>query len=271
MAGVVEAVPTTVYGVGSSNLYEITDFTSWATTLIGPTQVGGTDVVLTGLAMDNAGTALYGIDLGESGPSSELYSINPTNGNTTAIGSTGIDGLKGLVLSSGGILYATDFANGNIYTIDTSTGAATLLGANSGFASAGGLGFANGTLYLTGFSTGNDYLYSVNTSTGAATQVDPGNGICTGAADTPTCYTKVGSLAFVNGTLEGFSGSFVLNLDTSTGLVTGSHAYSPGFNGATVFSGTPDPVPEPGVLGTSLLGLVAGAWVLRKRRASERR
>jgi hypothetical protein len=74
----------------------------------------------------------------------------------------------------------------------------------------------------------------------------------------------------VNGTLEGFTNpsggqALVLDINTTTGLVTGTHPYSPGFNGATEFSA---PIPEPAVLSTTLLGLMAGVFALRKRRAS---
>jgi hypothetical protein len=272
MAGTVEASPTTVYGVSGSDLYTITDFSTWDTTLVGETEIGGTTpVVLSAIAMNNAGTSLYGVD-----STSELYSINPANGVTTAIGSTGIAGLAGLVLSSGGVLYASDVSNGNIYTIDTTTGAATILG-STGLSSPGALAIANGTLYLTAPSGGHDYLYTVNISTGAATPVSAGNGICTGSGNSGTCYSNVGGLAFFEGVMAGFTtGTNVVLINTNTGLVTNTYSYSgsdAGFDGATVYPINPTPllpIPEPGVLSTSLLGFIAGALVLRKRRGSER-
>jgi len=269
MADAARAASTTVYGVGGTELYEITNFSTWATIALGPTG----SVTMSDLAIDSTGTNLYGIDLFGAGFSgSQLYSINPANGAIVKIGTgTGTPGLNGLVLSAGGIMYASDNFNGKIYTINTSTGVATLLGTTSGFTSEGDLEFVGGTLYLTGLSSGHDFLYTVNTSTGAAAAVNASNGICTGAGNTGTCYTGVFGLALVNGILEGFTGGstpLVLDINTTTGLVTGTHAYSPGFNGATQF--VAGQIPEPAVLSTTFLGLAALAFAVRKRRISNR-
>jgi len=267
MASAARAAVASVYGVGANELYQITDFSTWATQAVGPT---GT-VTLTDIALNAAGTSLYGVDLFGAGfHGSELYSVSLTNGAISKIGATNVAGLNGLVLSAGGILYASDDFTGKIYTINTSTGAATLLGTNSGLTSEGDLEFDNGTLYLTGLSGGHDYLYAVSTVNGAATQVNPGSGLCTGLSNTGTCYTGVYGLALVNGIMEGFTNpnggqALVLDINTTTGLVTATHPYAPGFNGVTT-----GPVPEPGVLSTTLLGLMAGAFALRKRRASKR-
>jgi hypothetical protein len=269
MAGLAPA-STVVFATKSTTLYEITDFSHWTATPVGSTF----SVTMSDIAIDNSGTNLYGIDLfGAPGLKSELYSIDQGTGAITGIGSTGVSGLAGLAISSSGTMFASDLLNADIYTINTTTGVATVLGTNSGFSGAGDLEFVGNTLYLAGVSSGKDYLYTVDTTTGTATQVSAGNGICTGAGNQGTCYKGVDGLAFVNGVMEGFtSGGLVLDISTVTGLVTGTHSAAPGFNGATEYSGGFDAptVPEPGVLSTTLLGLTAGAFALRKRRTFNR-
>lgn len=107
----------------------------------------------------NSSNTLYGLSQGGD----TLSTIDPTNGNTTLVGNTGIQttdpstgfplyGFGGLTFDSGGVLYA-DLANfdpgnplSNLYTIDPSTGAATLVGAI-------GIGQVDGLAFL---STGSN-------------------------------------------------------------------------------------------------------------------
>ena len=94
--------------------------------------------------------SLYGISEAPSGGFSTLYSINPSSGSGTAIGSgTGV-ALNALAFSPSGTLYAA--GGDSLYTIDLDTGTATIIGSGSGagaYTSSGDLEFGSGgTLYL---------------------------------------------------------------------------------------------------------------------------
>jgi hypothetical protein len=97
---------------------------------------------LSGLAFSPTSGDLFGLDTGGT----TLYKIDPSNGNLTVVGSTGlVNGrccLGGLAFASNGTLYAglADFANSTLYTIDTTTGQATSIG-DIGFDSVSGLAF----------------------------------------------------------------------------------------------------------------------------------
>jgi uncharacterized protein (TIGR03382 family) len=113
-----------------------------------------------GLAF-NSGNTLYGLDQGGD----TLSTIDPTNGNTTTVGGTGITtidpssgfpiyGLGGLAFDSGGTLFG-ELANfdpsnplANLYTINTTTGAATLVGA-IGIPEVDGIAFLSTTSSVT--------------------------------------------------------------------------------------------------------------------------
>jgi hypothetical protein len=89
----------------------------------------------------NSSNALYGLSQGGD----NLFTIDPTTGNTSLVGGTGIQttdpssgfplyGFGGLTFDQGGMLYG-DLANfdpsnplSNLYTINPTTGAATLVG-----------------------------------------------------------------------------------------------------------------------------------------------
>ena len=263
MAGAAQGATLTVYGASTAgSLYTITDFVNWTPVLVAAFNGSAGTVVMTDIAIGSVRNPIYGIDF--HSPTSDLYSINPNTAAYTIIGATGIANLNSLVLSAGNVLYAGDSVNGNIYTINTSTGVATLLHTNAGFTSAGDLEFAGSSLYLTAVVGARNYLYSVNPSTGVAAPVNAANSICTGAGNTGTCYTQVYGLAYVNGVMEGFtSGGLVLNINLTTGLVTGTpHTYAAAFNGTATFN-----TPEPGVLGTCGIGLLLMSFALSRRRA----
>jgi hypothetical protein len=94
-----------------------------------------------------------------------LYSINPSTGATTSIGSIGFSkgavGTIGLSTNSG-TLYLT--VNANLYTLNTATGAATLVG-NTSTSGIGALVTESGTLY--GGVSSPLSIYILNPGTGA--------------------------------------------------------------------------------------------------------
>ncbi len=140
--------------------------------------------------------SLYGISEAPSGGFSTLYSINPSSGSGTAIGSgTGV-ALNALAFSPSGTLYAA--GGDSLYTIDLDTGTATIIGSGSGagaYTSSGDLEFGSGgTLYLTSSTSSSDQLFSVDPTTGQGTLI--GN----------IGYSQVYGLAYFNGVMYGFTG-----------------------------------------------------------------
>jgi PEP-CTERM motif len=114
-----------------------------------------TDPLMDGLAFSPGGT-LFGLNQAVSqfmGPPVEpaLYTIDPTTGVATLVGSTGVSGsfgLGGLAFRSDGALFATFTSFGtpdsDLYRIDPTTGAATLIGP-TGFDQLDGLAFLGTT------------------------------------------------------------------------------------------------------------------------------
>jgi len=206
------------------------------------TQIGNMGSLLSGLGV--AGGVIYGgIDLG-----STLYSVNPTSGALTAIGSGSMSyALTGSTLTG---LYALDTAGysggiANLWSIDPHTGAATMIGPTGiTYTDTIGLSTNSSTLY---FTTGPN-LYTLNTTTGAATLVGS-----TGIG--------IGALVFESGLLYGGrSPVAVYTLNTTTGAATfvANVTGAPGtFWGLTPL---PTPVPIPGAVllfGPGLAGLAA--------------
>lgn len=211
-----------ILGAGlDGNLYSIVP-TAGATTLIGPMPT-----VMSDIAAYHG--SLYGISLPPLGSSSVLYSLDPSSGAGTAIGSgTGVR-LNALVFSSGGTLYAA--GGDSLYIIDTSTGYATLVGSGTGsgvYQSSGDLAFDfPGNLYLTSGGVFGDQLFSLNLASGQGTLI--GN----------IGFSSVYGLAYYNGTAFGFtSGGQVVSINLSTGAGIPIATYTPGFNGTTVFAPT---------------------------------
>ena len=117
-----------------------------------------------------------------------LYTLNPTTGGLTLIGSTGLPMLD-IALQPGGNLYgvSVNLQNGmsELYSINPANGASTLIGSSGAIVNALVFG-PDGTLY----GAGTNKFYQLNPGTGAATQVGS-----TGS------YFSAGDLEFLNGTL----------------------------------------------------------------------
>lgn len=111
---------TALYGIGTDqNLYSVSSSTG-ASTLIGPTGLGGGGYQ----AMSSGGTSLYTTVPLEDG-NSGLFSVNTTTGAATEIGDTGVVDIASVGFAFGQ-LYAAD-ETGNLYTLNVNTGAATLI------------------------------------------------------------------------------------------------------------------------------------------------
>ena len=105
------------------------------------TVIGSSGIVLTDVARISTG-AMYGIDF------SNLYSINPSTGARTLIGSLGAGGggMNALV-GYGNALLGASLNTTSLYSINPATGAATALTGSVGYVSMGDLAFHNGSLY----------------------------------------------------------------------------------------------------------------------------
>jgi hypothetical protein len=148
---------------------------------------------------------------------STLYSINPSSGSGTAIGSDTSTALAALAFSPSGTLYAA--GGDSLYTIDLTSGMATEIGSGSGagaYSVSGAIQFAsNGNLYLTSTGEGSDQLFTVDPETGQGTLIGS------------IGYSGVYGLAYFNGVMYGFTDSGeVISIDLTTGAGTLVTSYS---------------------------------------------
>lgn len=121
----------------------------------------GVDVLDTGLTFDAAGN-LYLADEGTQG----FYSVDPTTGAATLIGSTGreITALGAV----GSTVYGIDDENNQLVTIDPATGATTLVGDLGVDVGDTGLDAFGGLLYAV---EDDGRIFTIDPATGAATEV----------------------------------------------------------------------------------------------------
>jgi hypothetical protein len=167
--------------------------------------------------------SLYGISEAPSGGQSTLYSINPSSGSGTAIGSGVGVALNALAFSPSGTLYAA--GGDSLYTIDLTTGAAMEVGSGD-YTSSGDLEFGpGGTLYLTGSTDSSDELFTVDPATGQGTLI--GN----------IGYSQVYGLAYFDGVMYGFTaGGSAITMNLTTGAGTLVCVYNLSFDGATAIA-----------------------------------
>jgi hypothetical protein len=212
--------------------------------------LGNSGQTLAGLAVANSTLFATSYHVGDS----SLYSVNPSNGQLTSIGTTGVDVDDFGSTTTG--LYAVD-TSGNLDSINRATGAATVIG-NIGISlgSWRSLSTNSNTLY---FSNGAN-LYSLSTTTGAATLI--------GATGGP----EMGALLFENGKLYGGEETPTLAVATLN-ITSGAATTGAGFTGSgsgQFFALAPNPipsVPEPATWLLTLFGACAIGGLARKRSA----
>jgi hypothetical protein len=149
------------------NLYKI-NTTTGATTLIGDTGFHSqSDAILSeGLGSIPNGT-LYAYRYGTDGITN-IYTINPTNGVPTLIGSAGVPLEGGIQGDSGAHLFLTQGQVGNgIYQISPANGHGVLLGNSNGGVS-DAIAFVNQTMYAFTLSGAID---TIDLTTGQSSQV----------------------------------------------------------------------------------------------------
>jgi len=214
------------------------------------TSLGTMNEFLSGLGVANG--RLFGASFIGDAPVGTLYTVNPANGNLTAVGSSGIS-YEDIGSTPGG-LYAVG-SDLNLYSINPTTGAATLVGATHLSALSGYFGMSAGssTLYV---SSGPN-LYSLSTSTGLATLVGNMGG------------PQMGALLQEGGLLYGGEDTTVAvdTLNPSTGLPTTGPSVTGPFN--DFWGLAPEPIPSSAPDGTPTISLLAavciGGLLLRRR------
>jgi hypothetical protein len=164
--------------------------------------IGNTGTFLNDIAFDPNGN-LFGIS------GSQLFSLNPTTGAATAVGSpTGLGDTTPLVFSDAGTLYT---ATTSLCTVSPLTGLGVTVGSGGDpYRASGDLAFLDGTLYLSSaFNLAGDSLVRLNPANGAGTLVGP--------VGFPIVY---GLASNDDVSLYGFSGNKVIRIDPATGAGT---------------------------------------------------
>ncbi|MFI5336032.1 MAG: PEP-CTERM sorting domain-containing protein [Opitutales bacterium] len=208
------------------------------------------------LTWDSANNQIYMImGYGDN----NLYTLNPTTGVATLVGSHGVPDLFGLAYDAiNNTLYAaTFFSPYALYSLDPNTGAATLVGSTG--VALGSLAFNPGTGQLLGLNDGPGNLYQLNLLTGAATLLaSPGSTNDSGLVYDPT--RNVYWAADASGNLFQYDPN---NGYARTTVLTGLHE-----NDGLVFIG----IPEPDTLGLLAAGLalVGLGWLRRSHARSWR-
>lgn len=158
---------------------------------------------------------------------SKVYEVDPTTGDHTEVGNSGValhamtyDITTGIMYGAGGAGNAA-----NLYTIDEATGVATLVGTFG----AGGYMLmltCDGAGAMYGIDISTDQLYSINKETGAATSIGATGQAFNYAQD--MCYDIDNNICYVAGYTTG-GALFTCNVET--GLCT---SVGPFQNGAEV-------------------------------------
>jgi hypothetical protein len=215
-----------------------------------------TEPTLAGMATLNNNTE-YGGDF-EGTPNSNLYSIDPTTGNLTTIGSAPLQYYDfGGTLSGLYAFNAVPFLNDfTLYSVNSTTGAASPIGSTgaTGVPSTGesALSSNSNTLYLANDTT----FYTVNTTTGVATTVG-----------TLTNNAQFDALILEGAVLYGYDGvnNTIDTIDPSTGAVTVGPTLSGvaatdvsifGLASIPPISTVPEPRSYAAVLGAALVGVL---------------
>ena len=237
------------------------------------TTVGSTGIQsLSGLdRQPSTGTIFGSTGFNDTG---KIYTLNPTTGAGTLVGSSGFEAVSSLAFDLNGTLFGSGSIDPNsvtdrLITINPTTGAGTLVGLYNvpGISGIDGLAVhpANGTLYgVSVANDGTDPLFSINKSTGQATSVgiltEAGSG---NASPQPIVGLTFDSLGNLYGS-TGFGDGQIMSIDINnlTFTILGDAA-----NGSVSDLLAITPVPEPATTWVAL-GLLSASVVLRRRMKS---
>lgn len=171
-----QAEAQTMYTIdmNSDVLYQI-DVSTGVLSPVGPL---GVNVAYGDLAFDSSTGILYMVDgwgHGISAPS-ELYTVNPSTGVATLVGSTGAQSLFALGYdpTTNKLYGAASTAGNGFYEINRTTGVATLIGIPGH--DIDGLTYVGSTGALVGLNAGPGSVHQVTPSTGASALLSPGGG-----------------------------------------------------------------------------------------------
>jgi hypothetical protein len=140
------------YQLDNDNYFAKIDTASGSATVLTPPIAPGTET-WSGLAVDPTDGTLYGISTNVS--TSTLSIIDPSNGNVTNIGQTGMAGAIALAIDGNGDMYSYDIITDSSFSVNKTTGAAASLG-SIGFDANFGQGMAwdpqSDQIYMSAFN-----------------------------------------------------------------------------------------------------------------------
>jgi len=177
------------------------------------TYIGGNGTACNGLAYDDNAGILYGATYGAT---SDLYIIDPANGNGTFVGTINSGIIIAMACDSDGNLYGTDITDDNLYSIDPATGFGTVigpLGIDISYAQGAEYDKDGDVLYLSAYTASGE-LHTCDTSTGATTYIGafPGGMEVTGLAIPYSRETWVQATDNASGTVPGNGGSIIVEI-----------------------------------------------------------
>jgi hypothetical protein len=259
------ATAATIYVAGSGNEFGTLDLSTGGFTSIGTLNLPSGDQMF-GMGFGSDGN-LYGLDA--QTPGAQLYQINTSNANVTAIGSPLALSAVGATADANGTMYVlSQDQSALFYTLNPPSTAINFVGSTGvlgvGLVAVNGAGTQLFASTPDPNSNTTTDLYSINPTTGAATLLGDTGGFV------------LGSGLFVQNTLYGFDTSgAIVTLDTTTGAGTQVATYNLGdgdfISAAAVQVGQPT-VPEPSSMALSLIAAAIGSvGLIRNRRRTSGR